>query len=887
MVPVSVSDLVTGTEDGRLSRVFEMLDLLKCVSCSDLPFEKVWTPGNCCHKYCKSCLLKLSSKECIVCQIEINPKDREVDLFSTNLITQLLQLQRAVDPDSEYNSKKLPQPNFCHEASAVDVLYEDEGLPKNGGGSIKNSGKTKPLRAEPQEAMERNDIPEQRLKEKNSKSSATPTREPRAPKISRKKSIDKAKADSEKVVEPEKREGKGISGKKGTLKVSETKRAQKTTKPTAETLTGEMLAKLFASSSSEDEELPSLTPHRPTTVETERISAVGSKAKTTTLVETPKERPQLEVQVTLERIQSPSTRSRSRAVEPAVSKSRRSLGEEFGADHKKTSITAANKPKATFVKPEPIKRAASKKFFRSTLVGSNSEDDSCETDQGRKVPMEVKENKKQRNQKDTKERACSPADDIYDFQSQSKKVILKKKGKGVKTKRMRLDSDSSTASSVISNVSVKKEKSSTPKTNKSSRQNSSIGSNSNHAIKNSPGINKRNAKGETVLHIAVRTGKLEKVKDLIENGAEIDAKDFAGWAPLHEAINAKTSTLEMVQLLCNSGADVNALGMSNETPLHEASRLGLAVIVKYLLSQSASAAIRNSTGRLPVDCSELKVIKKIFRDHEEEMSGMSQSNDISVELKISLQKAVLYFAYNVSKDVLKNVKAFWDVKISQELTNKVTHVIFDAQPKTKVPLNFDFLLSILNGTWILSSKWLEDSLSVKRFLDPRKYQLNGCVYDNIPSSTGDDVAVERARVNREHGNPSLFQGINFYIYKNTNWPTNVKGGKSGISLSKKDIGKLIKFGEGVVINREPNPDMVDPLETPLRFHARHDETLMQFDSSSSVQEHKLSLTSHVILYDDKNVPPTKHDLEHVKTLKIDWLIHSAVHFRLLHPDSYL
>ena len=51
------------------------------------------------------------------------------------------------------------------------------------------------------------------------------------------------------------------------------------------------------------------------------------------------------------------------------------------------------------------------------------------------------------------------------------------------------------------------------------------------------------------------------------------------------------------------------------------------------------------------------------------------------------------------------------------------------------------------------STGLEDSLEVKRFLDPNKFQIGGCQYENIPSSNGStcDSAIERARINREHG----------------------------------------------------------------------------------------------------------------------------------------
>lgn len=68
----------------------------------------------------------------------------------------------------------------------------------------------------------------------------------------------------------------------------------------------------------------------------------------------------------------------------------------------------------------------------------------------------------------------------------------------------------------------------------------------------------------------------------------------------HEAICAKAPTLDMVKFLVTSGADVHALGLNNATPLHEASRLGLKAIVKYLLSESASTALRTTEGKLPM-----------------------------------------------------------------------------------------------------------------------------------------------------------------------------------------------------------------------------------------------------------------------------------------------
>ena len=102
------------------------------------------------------------------------------------------------------------------------------------------------------------------------------------------------------------------------------------------------------------------------------------------------------------------------------------------------------------------------------------------------------------------------------------------------------------------------------------------------------------------MHLAAKTGNIEKVKQLIQMGADLNAQDFAGWTPLHEAINGKGgNNLTIVKLLCDAGCLVNTPGMDQETPLHEASRLGLADIVTLLLSHSASPTIRNKFGQIP------------------------------------------------------------------------------------------------------------------------------------------------------------------------------------------------------------------------------------------------------------------------------------------------
>ena len=50
-------------------------------------------------------------------------------------------------------------------------------------------------------------------------------------------------------------------------------------------------------------------------------------------------------------------------------------------------------------------------------------------------------------------------------------------------------------------------------------------------------LNKRNDRGETPLHRATIRGDKEKVVELLQQGADVNCKDFAGWTALHEACN--------------------------------------------------------------------------------------------------------------------------------------------------------------------------------------------------------------------------------------------------------------------------------------------------------------------------------------------------------------
>ena len=137
-------------------------------------------------------------------------------------------------------------------------------------------------------------------------------------------------------------------------------------------------------------------------------------------------------------------------------------------------------------------------------------------------------------------------------------------------------------------------------------------------LKNKASLDITNDKGQTALNVAEQVGnsrfveviqiyttnvklfdsvKSENVDglvDILEDGANIDAKDQTGFTALHHA--AYEGNLELVKLILSYNASLDIQDLKGQTPLIVAATFGFDEIVDILLKNKASVDIQDSNG---------------------------------------------------------------------------------------------------------------------------------------------------------------------------------------------------------------------------------------------------------------------------------------------------
>ena len=99
------------------------------------------------------------------------------------------------------------------------------------------------------------------------------------------------------------------------------------------------------------------------------------------------------------------------------------------------------------------------------------------------------------------------------------------------------------------------------------------------------------------IHTAAREGDVDKVRELLDQGADINRNSRNG-TPLHVAVLADRQ--EVVELLIADGADVNASTLTFGMPLHVAALKGSVALTSLLIANGADIAVQDSLGLTPL-----------------------------------------------------------------------------------------------------------------------------------------------------------------------------------------------------------------------------------------------------------------------------------------------
>lgn len=458
-------------------------------------------------------------------------------------------------------------------------------------------------------------------------------------------------------------------------------------------------------------------------------------------------------------------------------------------------------------------------------------------------PYKPKENPKELSSTKKRGKQNSTADD-------SPKEPLKVDNSNKKRIKKEEDMDDKDLKENKSNQATKSD-------SKSKSENVNISFVSNASSKFNKGIEKRNNKGETNLHIACRLGKIDKVTELLDLGANTNTKDNAGWTPLHEVV--QNGRLDLVKLLLQYNTLINVPGQSNETPLHEAVRYNHSDIAEELVKNGADINARNCKGETPLQLASAEM-KDVLTTA---LENIIQTQGVNITIMSELHSALDFddirvYCTSQYRSVLNKLKMLAkhhsNLHIEPKLTKKVTHIIVDAEDGICLS-SLDILQGIVYGCWILSSEWVTKST------DEKLESFNSYEVSGVGTTTF--KGPKNSRFNKYKQLPGVFDGCHFYLH---NFHTKYEISKT-IVLTKAVLTKLITEAGGVVLRRVPNPESIPDSEKLVPYHA--------------AKGGKLVNCSHYIIFKDIFEP--MYNMSHLKALPVGWLIECIEKYELCEP----
>ena len=119
-------------------------------------------------------------------------------------------------------------------------------------------------------------------------------------------------------------------------------------------------------------------------------------------------------------------------------------------------------------------------------------------------------------------------------------------------------------------------------------------------IDNGADVNARNKEQSTPLLGAVAEGRMNIVELLVNKGADVSAKYKRGRTALHDA--AAYGHKGICEILIAEGVNINEGSWDGTTSLHNAAQNGNKDVVEILIAEGANLNVRTNKNRTPLDC---------------------------------------------------------------------------------------------------------------------------------------------------------------------------------------------------------------------------------------------------------------------------------------------